>query len=79
VALRFSRPVDRSDLEGYGQVVRHDAGESVLDVHKENVNAVVTRALSQLPVSDLTVENPPLEEVMSELFARGRGGGGASP
>ena len=78
VVLRFSRPVDRGDLEGYGQVVRHDAGESVLDVHKENVNAVVTRALSHLPVSDLTVENPPLEEVMSELFARGRGGGGAS-
>ncbi len=75
VVLRFSRPVDRSDLEGFGQVVRHDAGESVLDVHKENVNGVVTRALSQLPVSDLTVENPPLEEVMSELFARGRSGG----
>jgi ABC-2 type transport system ATP-binding protein len=47
----------------------------VLDVHKELVNGVVTRALSQLPVSDLTVENPPLEEVMSELFARGRGAG----
>jgi ABC-2 type transport system ATP-binding protein len=77
VVLRFSRPVDRADLEGFGQVVRHDAGESVLDVHKELVNGVVTRALSQLPVSDLTVENPPLEEVMSELFARGRGGGGA--
>jgi hypothetical protein len=25
-------------------------------------------------VTDLTVENPPLEEVMSELFARGRTG-----
>ena len=30
------------------------------------------RALSSLPVKDLTVENPPLEEVMSELFARSR-------
>jgi ABC-type uncharacterized transport system ATPase subunit len=33
---------------------------------------VVTEALSRLPVRDLTVETPPLEEVMSELFARGR-------
>jgi ABC-2 type transport system ATP-binding protein len=72
VVLRFSRPVDRADLEGFGQVVRHDAGESVLDVHKDEVNRVVTGALARLPVSDLTVENPPLEEVMSELFARGR-------
>jgi ABC-2 type transport system ATP-binding protein len=72
VVLRFSQPVDRADLEGLGQVVRHDAGESVLDVHKDEVNRIVTAALAKLPVSDLTVENPPLEEVMSELFARGR-------
>jgi ABC-2 type transport system ATP-binding protein len=72
IVFRFSRPVDRSDLGAFGTVVRHDAGESVLDVHKDAVNRVVTQALAQLPVSDLTVENPPLEEVMSELFARHR-------
>jgi ABC-2 type transport system ATP-binding protein len=73
VVFRFSRPVDRADLERFGQVVRHDAGESAIDVHKDAVNRVVTEALTQLPVTDLTVENPPLEEVMSELFARTRG------
>ncbi len=70
VVLRFSRSVDAADLAALGKVVRHDAGESVLQVSKEAVNAVVSRALAHLPVSDLTVENPPLEEVMSELFAR---------
>ncbi|HTQ42686.1 MAG TPA: ATP-binding cassette domain-containing protein, partial [Polyangiaceae bacterium] len=72
IVFRFARPVDRSDLGAFGKVVRHDAGESVLDVHKDAVNRVVTQALAQLPVSDLTVENPPLEEVMSEVFARHR-------
>ena len=52
--------------------MRHGTAETVLDVHKDAVNGVVTRALASLPVTDLTVENPPLEEVMSELFARGR-------
>ncbi|HEX8793247.1 MAG TPA: ATP-binding cassette domain-containing protein [Polyangiaceae bacterium] len=70
IVFRFSRPVERADLASFGTVVRHGAGESVLDVHKDAVNRVVTQALAQLPVSDLTVENPPLEEVMSELFAR---------
>jgi ABC-2 type transport system ATP-binding protein len=88
VVLRFSRPVDRADLATFGAVVRHDAGESALDVHKDALNAVVSRALATLPVSDLTVENPPLEEVMSELFARAAGptkrdagdaGGAAAP
>jgi len=36
------------------------------------VSATVSRALAHLPVKDLTVENPPLEEVMSELFSRSR-------
>jgi ABC-2 type transport system ATP-binding protein len=72
VVLRFSRPVDVSDLHDLGSVVRHGPGESVLDVHKDVVNRVITAALARLPVSDLTVENPPLEEVMSELFARSR-------
>jgi ABC-2 type transport system ATP-binding protein len=70
IVLRFSRPVDAADLAALGRVVRHDAGQSVLQVPNDSVNAAVSRALAQLPVSDLTVENPPLEEVMSELFAR---------
>ncbi len=72
VTLRFSKPVDERDVAPLGHIVRHGAVESVIDVHKDLVNGVVTRALAHLPVSDLTVESPPLEEVMSELFARGR-------
>jgi ABC-2 type transport system ATP-binding protein len=80
LVLRFARPVDKRDLSPFGRVVRHGAGESVLDVHKDAVNRVVGQVLAQLPVSDLTVENPPLEEVMSELFARGRAAAaGAKP
>ncbi len=72
VIFRFSRPVDERDLAALGHVVQHDAGQSTLQIHKDAVNAVVGRALAELPISDLTVENPPLEEVMSELFAQGR-------
>ncbi len=72
VVLRLSKPVDAKDLAGLGKVVRHDAAEAVLQVAQSEVNAVVSHALASLPVSDLTVENPPLEEVMSELFARGK-------
>jgi ABC-2 type transport system ATP-binding protein len=79
VVLRFSRAVDAADVRALGKVLRHDAGEIVLEVHKEAVNAVVGRALATLPVSDLTVENPPLEEVMSELFARSRAERGEPP
>jgi ABC-2 type transport system ATP-binding protein len=35
VILRFSRPVDDATSRAYGQRRAHDAGESVLDVHKD--------------------------------------------
>jgi ABC-2 type transport system ATP-binding protein len=72
VVLHLQHPVERSLLVPLGKVVSLDAGAAVLQVHQQAVNATVARALATLPVKDLTVENPPLEEVMSELFSRSR-------
>ena len=72
VVLRVSRAVDAASLAGLGVVVRNDPAEVVLTVAPDRLQDVITRALGTLPVTDLTVEPPPLEEVMSELFARGR-------
>ena len=78
IVLRFARAVDAADLSPWGKLVRHDAGQSVLQVPKDVVNAVVGRLLAELPVSDLTVQSAPLEEVMSELFARSRAASGTA-
>jgi ABC-2 type transport system ATP-binding protein len=72
LTLRFSAPVNREQVAALGTVVKLDAGEAVVQVPQDRVNAAVGRALATLPVVDLNVENPPLEEVMSELFSRSR-------
>jgi ABC-2 type transport system ATP-binding protein len=72
VVLHLERPVARGDLAALGHVVVHEPAQAVLQVPQETLRAVVTRALDLLPVRDLTVENAPLEEVMSELFSRSR-------
>src|SRR5262245_49796449 len=72
VACRLSAAVPRDQLEALGKVVKHEPAEAVLQVPVDQVNSVVGKALASLPVKDLTVENPPLEEVMSELFSRSR-------
>ena len=72
VLLRFARPVERRDLEALGAgVVSHDDAQSVLQAPRDRLNALVAAALSALPVADLTVQDPPLEEVLSDLFAQG--------
>jgi ABC-2 type transport system ATP-binding protein len=72
IVLRLERPVLRADLEPLGAIVRHEDGEAVLQVARDLVSQTVSRALSQLPVVDLTVQDPPLEEIIKELFDRSR-------
>lgn len=69
VVLYLNEAVDKSALLTLGKVVSNDHAMAVLQVPQDAVSATVSRALAHLPVKDLTVENPPLEEVMSELFA----------
>jgi ABC-2 type transport system ATP-binding protein len=59
-------------LEAFGQVVSADAGGATLQVGAEEVSPAVARLLAAFRVSDLTVEDPPLEEVLSELFRASR-------
>ncbi|HWL85386.1 MAG TPA: ABC transporter, partial [Polyangiaceae bacterium] len=77
VVLRLASPAAREALASLGTVVRHDAGEAILQVDQGDVSRTVARALSLLSVKDLTVEDAPLEEVMRELFAQNRAAAGA--
>ena len=72
LTLRFSAAVPREQLAELGSIVKYEGVECVLLVAQSAMNAAVAKALATLPVLDLNVENPPLEEVMSELFARSR-------
>ena len=72
VGLRLEREVPHDELARIGQVVSCEGLEAVLQVPQRDLNGAITRALSTLPVHDLTVESAPLEEVMSELFSRSR-------
>jgi ABC-2 type transport system ATP-binding protein len=77
VLLRLSRPVETRELQRLGTVVSQTDAQAVLQVSQTELQAAVQRALAQLPVVDLTVEDPPLEDVMRELFQRGAAEGAA--
>ncbi|MGQ0504560.1 MAG: ABC transporter ATP-binding protein [Myxococcaceae bacterium] len=70
IVLHLNHAVERSAIEAIGAIVSLDLGRAVLQVQQDAVNQAVSKALASLPVKDLTVENPPLEEVMADLFAK---------
>jgi ABC-2 type transport system ATP-binding protein len=60
-----------ADLHAYGEVVSCDEGEFTLRVPKAQTARVTERILADLPVIDLLVEDPPIEEVIERVFAAG--------
>ncbi len=60
------------DLSHYGEIVERREGLLKLRVPKAETAAVTGRLLADLPVSDLSVEDPPIEEVIEQVFASTR-------
>jgi viologen exporter family transport system ATP-binding protein len=71
IVVGLGRPVAAGDLEGLGRVIEHGEAKVVLQVSGGELPDRMTALLGRLPIVDLTVEDPPLEEVMTALFAQG--------
>jgi ABC-2 type transport system ATP-binding protein len=72
VTLQLGQPVATADLTGLGRIVEHAEVRVMLQVSQPELQGVIQAALTRLPVVDLTVEEPPLEEILADLFARSR-------
>ncbi len=60
------------DLEAYGEVVERDGPRVSLRVAKADTPRITARLLADLPVADLTVEDPPIDDVIELVFAQER-------
>ena len=58
------------DLAAYGEIVEQEGSRATLRVPKAETASVTARLLANLPISDLTVEDPPIEEVIEQVFAQ---------
>ena len=58
------------DLAAYGDVVERDGDRVKLRVPKTETPRVAARLLSEQHVADLTIEDPPIEDVIELVFAQ---------
>lgn len=61
----------QADLGSYGEVVSISDGRATLRVPKAQTAHITERLLADLPVIDLLVEDPPIEEVIERVFEQG--------
>jgi len=60
----------QADLHTYGEVLDCEDGRFTLRVPKARTARVTERLLADLPVIDLLVEDPPIEEVIDQVFTQ---------
>ncbi len=58
------------DLRPYGEVVSKNGERVTLRVDKADTSRIAARLLNEHLVTDLTIEDPPIEDVIERVFAR---------
>jgi ABC-2 type transport system ATP-binding protein len=66
--LTFEKNVERADLEKFGKIIRYRPMKATVQVPRLETSALAAAMLTQLPVEDVSIEEPSLEDVARELF-----------
>jgi ABC-2 type transport system ATP-binding protein len=62
----------QADLTAYGEVIHTDGDWVTMRVPKAETSQVAARLLAEHDVVDLTIEDPPIEDVIELVFAQPR-------
>jgi ABC-2 type transport system ATP-binding protein len=78
VSLTLDRP--NADLAAYGEVIARDGSQVTLRIPRLETPQITARLLAEQVVHDLTVEDPPVEDVIEQVFSQAEPGisGGVS-
>ncbi len=58
-----------TDLARYGELLDAQPPKARIKVERDQIAGVLSSVLEKYAVADVSVEDPPLEEVISEAFA----------
>ena len=70
IKLQLSEPVDKSVLEGFGEVKEYEGLNAVLAVVREEVRECSKVLLDKVPVIGFTIEDVPIEEGIALLYQK---------
>lgn len=68
--LVLRQPVAETDLRQYGELLSYEYPRVSLRLPRVEVSARSAQILSALPIQDFTIEDPPMEDVISLAFER---------
>ncbi|MEO0947950.1 MAG: ATP-binding cassette domain-containing protein [Cyanobacteria bacterium J06641_5] len=71
IKLELLQVVPAEKLQSFGEVTHLDGREVRYVVRREDLQSTISQLLNHLEILDLTVTDPPIEDVIGQLFAQG--------
>jgi ABC-2 type transport system ATP-binding protein len=68
IRITLGKEVDPKKIEAFGKVKEFSYPQLTLTARRSQVSEVVAQVLDKLPVADLNVEEPAIEDIIRELF-----------
>ena len=68
VRIVTSRPINAEELKKFGEIRSIDTLEATLIVPRDKTSAVAAELFQVLPIDDVTIEDPEVEEIISRIF-----------
>ncbi len=68
VRIVSKRPIGPEELSRFGEVRAFDTLEATLVVPRENTSRIAAELFESLPIEDVTIEDPEVEEIISRIF-----------
>lgn len=71
ITVDFDKEIDHKKLEGVGEIKQFEDLHASIHVPKDEVPKRASKLLARFPVADLTIEDPPIEDIIRQVFQKG--------
>ncbi len=71
VKLDFTEDISSEHLKPYGEVEEAQGRSARVIVKREDLMAIIQKMMTELPIADLSISDPPIESIIGRLFTAG--------
>jgi len=71
IKITFDKPVQKEQLEKFGHLENFNNSTATLSVPRKNCTQIASKILTALPIDDILIDEPDIEEVVRKIFANG--------
>ncbi|QDV91484.1 Daunorubicin/doxorubicin resistance ATP-binding protein DrrA [Phycisphaerae bacterium RAS2] len=72
IKIDLERDANGYDFAAVGEVLSLESRKAIVKVPKERAAELTSRLLTDLPVQDVTIEDPPIEDVIARAFGQSK-------